>query len=515
MTVGSAGGYPRAGATSRFVEPAVCVGGVAAALLAAAALASGRQAAPVLLLIGLFVLGGAVLLWVRPRLSVYAVTSVCLLFEQFPVVGVSVPTSETRLFQTLSGAGLPVPVPMSPFELLLLFSLARLVLGTLVPGAPGLRAGPLLAPQLWLAAALVAAMATGVVLDSGTGPFDLNAAWAEARSLTYMLLVSILTFHHIRRPEHVRMLVRVLTVSLCLKGVLGAYTALQVRSSGISVDAIMGHEDAVFLATFVVLLAALRVYGVERRQQAVMCAFLPAVLLADLANSRRIAWFVLAAGLLVLAVAMLRTHRRLFFRLAPAVLVLAGAYAAVFWNASGLLAQPVAAFRSQFGGGTAQDRASDRWRELENINIENNINADPLTGIGLGRQYRFYVEEPSLDLTGFTYWRYITHNTVFWVWMKMGIFGFTAFWYLFGSAIVLSLVTLRRSADPYHRALAVVVCAQLTMQILFAYGDLGLTWTRPMVITGVLLGLLGSLASDSGLTPTPRAAYRTAEASAS
>jgi len=79
-----------------------------------------------------------------------------------------------------------------------------------------------------------------------------------------------------------------------------------------------------------------------------------------------------------------------------------------------------------------RDRLSDDWRILENQNITLNIQSAPITGLGFGRPYRYFVPQPSLDDTGFVYWSYITHNAIFWVWMKMGLLGFISFWYLMG-----------------------------------------------------------------------------------
>src|SRR5262249_27483466 len=152
-------------------------------------------------------------------------------------------------------------------------------------------------------------------------------------------------------------------------------------------------------------------------------------------------------------------------------------------------------FQSQFGLGSERDRLSNEWRRLENRNIALNIESAPLTGLGFGRPYKFYVLEPSLDGTGFVYWNYITHNAVFWVWMKMGAVGFVAFWFLMGSAIVRGLITFRSLSDGYLKALAITAVSLVAMQLFFSYGDLGLTYTRNMIYLGVMLGILVRLPS--------------------
>jgi O-Antigen ligase len=194
--------------------------------------------------------------------------------------------------------------------------------------------------------------------------------------------------------------------------------------------------------------------------------------------------------LLIVGLSLLKTKRDLFFRVAPWVLIPLVIYGAVFWDSPRTVAQPIRAFRSQFGQTSERDRLSNAWRELEKINIAFNIKSAPVTGLGFGRPYGFLVPEPSLDATGFVYWNYITHNAIFWVWMKMGLLGFIAFWYLLGSAVVYGLITFRRLADGYLQALALLVVSLVVMQIFYSYGDLGLTFSRPMIYLGCMLGLL-------------------------
>ena len=99
--------------------------------------------------------------------------------------------------------------------------------------------------------------------------------------------------------------------------------------------------------------------------------------------------------------------------------------------------------------------------------------------------------QPPLDATGFTYWRYIAHNAIYWVWMKMGLVGFMLFWNLIGSAVILGIVTFRQLRDSYLKALALIVAGVVLMQVIFSYGDLGLTYSRSMVFLGLHAGCAG------------------------
>jgi hypothetical protein len=225
-----------------------------------------------------------------------------------------------------------------------------------------------------------------------------------------------------------------------------------------------------------------------------MLALLPPLVFTLLVTRRRLGFVVLAVALALVALQMLRTRRGLFLRLLPVALVALGVYVVIFWNGTGVLSEPIRAFRSLIAPATQRDIFSNTWRELENQNIAYNIGTAPVTGLGFGRPYSLVVAQPSLDATGFTYWRYIAHNAIYWVWMKMGLVGFVLFWNLMGSAVVVGLVTFRRLRDRYLQALALVVSGVVLMQVIFSYGDLGLTYSRSMIFLGCMLGMLAVLA---------------------
>ena len=64
-----------------------------------------------------------------------------------------------------------------------------------------------------------------------------------------------------------------------------------------------------------------------------------------------------------------------------------------------------------------RDQMSDDWRVRENANIAFTIQQLPLTGVGLGQEYLVEQSPPPLP-PAFTYWRYITHNALLWLWLK-------------------------------------------------------------------------------------------------
>ena len=61
------------------------------------------------------------------------------------------------------------------------------------------------------------------------------------------------------------------------------------------------------------------------------------------------------------------------------------------------------------------------------------IQANPLLGVGFGREFLFVVPLP--DLSWWPFWHYEPHHNILWVWLKTGMVGFIAFWVLMGGAV--------------------------------------------------------------------------------
>lgn len=461
-----------------------------ACLCTGGALVVGVAAAvPLVLLLLIIAVLAAGAVCRRPVLAVYGLVLAALLLEQFPIEGLDPFTARTHAYQAVSGFS-PLPLPVSPVELLIALGLATVVLPAMAHPGDALHWGSLFGPLAIFLAAVFSACVRGYVGGAESTSFNPDAAWDEIRSFLYLASAYLLACNLITERRRLVLLLRLVIAAIGLKGVQGSYNFLVERRLGLELEALTGHEDVLFFAFFFLLFAAFCAYAVQERQRRVMLWLLPPIVFAELATGRRIAFFVLATGLLVIGLALLRTRTNLFLKIAPLTLLLCATYGVLFWDSKGIVAEPLRAVKSQTGYTTERDRRSDLWRDLENMNIAHNIRSAPLLGLGFGRPYEFAVAQPSLDLSGFVYWTYITHNAIFWIWMKMGALGFVAFWYLFGSALVQALVTFRRLSDGYLRAIALAIGGLVVMQLVFSYGDLGLTYARTMIFLGCMLGVL-------------------------
>jgi hypothetical protein len=269
-------------------------------------------------------------------------------------------------------------------------------------------------------------------------------------------------------------------------------------------QAVTSDEDVVFFDLAVALAVILTVLGMRGRLRITLLALVPLVLGAEIVTQRRVGFIALAAVLLVITVLVLFTDVRRGLVLATLGILCSGMYIAVFWDQGGPLEGPIRALRVVIDPSalSTRDVSSDQWRETENRNIAYTIRQLPLTGVGVGQRYIFREEPPPLPAS-FTYWRYITHNALLWIWLKAGPIGALAFWILVARVLLVGSAAYARLRDPMLRAAAAAVVSLMVIQVVFSSVDLGLTYSRTMIPLGVVLGL-GALLAERLHTAKPR-----------
>src|SRR5581483_1898352 len=214
-------------------------------------------------------------------------------------------------------------------------------------------------------------------------------------------------------------------------------------------DAILGHEEAFFFGFYILLTLALWLYGQQGRMRAVATVFSPLVVIADMANSRRTAWAILIAGLIVLLVVAwhsLPNRRRALRRTAVVLAVVSAAYFPAYWNHNGTLAQPARALHSAISpSSSGRDASSDLYRKQENANLILNIKQSGVLGKGFGIPINYAL--PIVHISNYdSMIAYITHDGVLWIWMRLGIQGELVFWLLIGAAMM-AACQLARTRD--------------------------------------------------------------------
>jgi O-antigen ligase len=225
-----------------------------------------------------------------------------------------------------------------------------------------------------------------------------------------------------------------------------------------------------------------------------MWLLMPFVLMGNLATNRRAGTAALAIVVPILflaadrALPQLRTRIRVIgFSLALCLTL----YYFAFRNSDSIIAQPARAIASTFQP-TDRDANSNAYRDAENRDLLATVKLAPIQGFGYGK-HMLHVA-PIADIsTSYENWDIMTHNSVFWVWMRVGTVGFLAFWMMICAVIIYACRTIRDSGvDVYAKSTATFVSLVVCMLMIFGLLDLQISDFRDMLFTGFWLGILAA-----------------------
>ena len=455
---------------------------LAATLVFAALVVAFGHFTPVYLLVALL---AALTVW-RPRIGLYFAFGFTLLFENGGPDMLMEPGA--YFHRSLQEKMLWRGAIVSPLEILLAVTGLSLLARHLAGQKDVFRKGALYAPVLLFGALVLFGFVRGAIAGGGV-----NTALWEVRFLTYMIACYFLAAATIRTPAHLGTLLTVATICTAILSIEFVWRRVTIVSAGllpVAREFAYAHESAALLSAMLILLLAQLALGGPLFQRVVGLAAVPVIVLALLATERRAGFIAFMVASVLLTIVFLGAHRKTFFLVAAPLLVGGALYLPLFWNAGGIWSQPARAVKSLSAPDT-RDAASNRYRVLENQNIRATIQAEPLTGVGFGREFHFVVELPNLDWWPF--WRYEPHNNILWVWLKTGAIGFVLFWHLMGSAIARSTYLFKTLAEPRARAVALLALGSLLTALTYCWVDLGLVTGRLTIFLGVILGLVGVL----------------------
>lgn len=434
------------------------------------------------------------LIWHRPALCAYLLVGGAAVFEVMILGFPDSFTDHVPFFRAPSSVGGPDWFIISGAEFLMVFTLVAVALRRMAVGEKPLRTGPL----FWALMFYMVMVSYGLLYGRGTGGNLLVALW-EARSQFYLMLAYLVVVNTIQEKRQLVRMMWVLLLGIAFKGVLGTWrwlVTLEGDTSRVTAlshnNSILEHTESYFFAIFLIMVLILFLFRSHRAQLWFALLAATPVFLAFLANERRAGHLVLALGIITLiplAYRLLRSRRRAILRVTPIVCLVLLAYTGLFWNASGAIAEPARAVRSQFQPGD-RDAGSNDYRIRETLNLKYNIQSSPILGQGYGKSIIFYIPLPYLD---FVFWQEIPHNTILWVWLRLGFVGFLAFWFLIGRAIVGATIAAKQSSDPYLQSVGVLAVVALVGWILLGAVDMGITDWRVNILIGVFMGLVSLL----------------------
>ncbi len=469
---------------------ALVAGGVIFGLLAGD-LAAGGHSLDVVALAAVLV---PVVFWKRPQLGPAVLLAAAVLVEQVvatalpsavnePGVGALLPTpnipitSHIPLFQGIGSFHL------EPVDLLLLMMGVIYLLRT----TPETRNWPR-SHVSRAVGALVGSVALGIFIGTGHHG-QLRVSLMEARPYVYLAATYALTATLIRTHSAIRAVLWGFVVATGLKALQGVYIFIEVRNWHPRPDAVLGHEDAYTFGIYILLVVALWLFEVPGRLRKTATWLLPLVIAANLANNRRAAWLLLGGGLLallVIAYQCLPARRQKLRRAGIVLLAFSALYIPAYWNKTGSLAQPARAIHSQFSP-DIRDASSDLYRVQEDANLKLNIKQGGILGKGFGVPIDYALPIVDISATDPNI-KYIPHNGVFYVLMRMGLLGGIAMWALLGTGIV-GGCRLARAVDPEIAVVGALLAGALVAYALEGSIDQGFFFYRIAVEIGTLLGL--------------------------
>jgi hypothetical protein len=451
--------------------------------------------------VALLLTAGLVARW--PVLGLYIVAACIVLIEAEPLA-ISVLSDRLYLYHwppDLAGHA------ERPIGLVLLFVLGCIVYRRVRRRQRPLEGGPLLAPL----AGLLLCVAWGA-LHGWVAGGDVRIIVLEVRPFWYLFLAQLLAYNLVAQTRHVRCLFWVIILGAGVKSLQGLYVYVGVLHGHLEGHhAIMAHEESFFLAAAVVLFL---IFFLQRRrdgQYHVLLQLLPLMATVLMANQRRAAYVALIAGAGVawaLAFVVTAPDRSRLLTVLRVTVPLVVGYVLAFHQDPSLVGRPAHAVVSLLVPDPTDTVSADSatYRAIENHDLKTTALQHPLLGWGFGRPFLDPMPLPEVSARQ-RYARYIPHNTIYWVWMRLGLVGFLALWVVFGAIVVRGSLIAARLRDPYLRSVAILVVAATIMEILVAYADLQLYSHRNVLYLGLLAGMLVRLpVCDADEGPSPAAA---------
>jgi hypothetical protein len=327
---------------------------------------------------------------------------------------------------------------------------------------------------------------------------DFKSSLWQIRQLLWTGPIFYLFSSMLRGPADARPLGAVIVAAGLWKAAVGLYyyevicRPLNVRPAHVNT-----HADTILYVVAVVVVLGNVLHERSRRSLLLALCALPPLLVGTAINNRRLAYVSLAASV-VAAFAMLPAGR-LKRKITVGLLVIAPlvpVYVAVGRSSNSLLFMPAAKVMSLF---SEQDRSAGS-RDIENWNVVNTVKAAPLIGQGFGHEYHEINRADSITQF-FSLYRYIPHNSVLWLWLLGGLFGFTLLWAPLVVGAYFAILAYRHARQPDARTAALTCLCVIIAHEIQQYGDMGSQYWMSAFMFPAALAMAGKLAVKGGAWP--------------
>jgi hypothetical protein len=327
-----------------------------------------------------------------------------------------------------------------------------------------------------------------------------NIALIEARAPIYMGIAYILAVNSKHDFETIfSRAMWVCAICISIKALHAVIRYLgELHGTTIAEVGIGAHEESFFFDAFIFLFLILNISQKEPKLRNFMAYMLPFVIWMDLANQRRAAtaaFIIVLPVILAYSVIAFKKRRAAIFVGTAIVAVLGCLYLAVFWNHAGAIGQPARAIKSEFTP-DPRDLSSNNYRVAEASNLVKTMKSSPLIGYGFGKP--FFVIDPMVDLTSIDpLIHYIPHNSLLWVWMRLGSFGFILFWLIVSRSLIeVGLLCRDPELNEKYKLVAIFSGVGVAMLLVFGLYDMQIACIRDTLFVGIWLGLLAKLSME-------------------
>ncbi len=425
--------------------------------------------------------------FLRPTIGVYTIVSMTL-------IGDIVTTTWWPFTKNLSSREsilyLTDSVSINPLEILLFITTVSWLLQRLVDPTWRLRRGALFWPLMIFLGFVLVGIFRGKFLGAG----DTRIALFESRPLLYLPLVYVLITNLLTTRRQYRILLLLAFSAIAIQSVfaLSYYNGLSDEKREV-LESLSEHSATIHMNALFMFFLAILLLKCRKELRWFVAALIPTVAWAYFLSQRRAAMIALFVGLALLAVVLFYRRRRVFWFFAPISAILTIGYLGATWNAGGAVGLPAQAVKTVLFPNqlSAVDRSSDLYRKIEAYDLWFTIQQNKVLGVGFGQ--KFLHPAPLPDISFFEFWEYIPHNSVLWIWLKMGFLGFVATLFLFGRAMQIGAASLLKVRTPEHVAIVFVGVAYVVMFLVFAYVDIA--WdVRSTVFLAVAFALCGDFA---------------------
>ncbi|BAN01768.1 O-antigen ligase family protein [Ilumatobacter coccineus] len=423
--------------------------------------------------------------FVRPRLGL-ALTVFCALIGDAVTVSwfpfnKNMSSPESLLF---IADGLTI----SPLEMTLGVAVVAVGLHGLAERGRPFESSPLIRPLAVFVAAVVFGFLNGIARGG-----DLRAAVFEVRPLLYFPVVYLLAANVCRDARDFRRVFYLALAAITIQSLLSIeYLLRQPAFVRENLETLTEHGSSIGMNLIaIVLLTSLTIRSCSTRLRWLLFLAAIPVTVIYLLSQRRAAFIGFAVALILLCVVLFWRQRNTFWKVVPALAVVALGYVGAFWNSDTTIGFPAQAVKTVIAPDqlSEKDQSSDIYRVIENIDLHATIRSSPITGLGFGQKFLRPIPLP--DISAFEFNEYIPHNSFLWIWIKTGFAGFVTLLYVMARSISLGMSRVRRQRRGDDLAITVGALAFVVMYSIFVYVDIA--WEpRNAVLFGTALALCTS-----------------------